>query len=47
MSTGQKGGGAEAAALLPRLFGKNPRSHHKGPTDRVRTEDVKGSNWRR
>ena len=28
-----------AAALLPRLFGKNPRSHHKGATGRVRTED--------
>ena len=28
-----------AAALLPRLFGKNPRSHHKGATDRVRTGD--------
>ena len=26
-----------AAALIPRLFGKNPRSHHKGPTGRVRT----------
>ena len=26
-----------AAALLPRLFGKNPRSHHKGATGRVRT----------
>ena len=25
-----------AAALLPRLFGKNPRSHHKGATGRVR-----------
>ena len=24
-----------AAALLPRLFGTNPRSHHKGATDRV------------
>ena len=30
---------AEAAALLPRLFGKNPRSHHKGTTGRVRTGD--------
>ena len=30
-----------AAALLPLLFGKNPRSHHKGATGRVRT-----SNWR-
>ena len=28
-----------AAALLPRLFGKNPRSHHKGTTGRVRTGD--------
>ena len=28
-----------AAALLPQLFGKNPRSHHKGATGRVRTED--------
>ena len=28
-----------AAALLPRLFGTNPRSHHKGATDRVRTGD--------
>ena len=30
-----------AAALLPRLFGKNPRSHHKGAagTGRVRTGD--------
>ena len=27
-----------AAALLPRLFGTNPRSHHKGATGRVRTE---------
>ena len=26
-----------AAALLPRLFGTNPRSHHKGATCRVRT----------
>ena len=26
-----------AAALLPRLFGINPRSHHKGATGRVRT----------
>ena len=26
-----------AAALLPRLFGKNPRSHHKGATSRVQT----------
>ena len=26
-----------AAALLPRLFGTNPRSHHKGATGRVRT----------
>ena len=25
-----------AAALLPRLFGINPRSHHKGATGRVR-----------
>ena len=24
-------------ALLPRLFGKDPRSHHKGATGRVRT----------
>ena len=30
-----------AAALLPRLFGKNPRSHHKGPTSRVRTGNLK------
>ena len=28
-----------AAALLPRLFGTNPRSHHKGATSRVRTGD--------
>ena len=28
-----------AAALLPRLFGKNPRSHHKGATGRVQTGD--------
>ena len=28
-----------AAALLPRLFGRNPRSHHKGATGRVRTGD--------
>ena len=28
-----------AAALLPRLFGTNPRSHHKGTTGRVRTGD--------
>ena len=28
-----------AAALLPRLFWKNPRSHHKGATGRVRTGD--------
>ena len=28
-----------AAALLPRLFGTNPRSHHKGATGRVRTGD--------
>ena len=27
-----------AAALLPRLLGKNPRSHHKGVTGGVRTE---------
>ena len=27
-----------AAALLPRLFGKNPRSHHKGATCRVQLE---------
>ena len=26
-------------ALLPRLFGTNPRSHHKGAAGRVRTED--------
>ena len=26
-----------AAALLPRLFGTSPRSHHKGATGRVRT----------
>ena len=26
-----------AAALLPRLFGTNPRLHHKGATGRVRT----------
>ena len=25
------------AALLPRLFGTNPRSHHKGATGRFRT----------
>ena len=30
-----------AAALLPRLFGKNPRSHHKGATGRVRTGDLR------
>ena len=28
-----------ATALLPRLFETNPRSHHKGATDRVRTGD--------
>ena len=28
-----------AAALLPRLFEKNPRSHHKGATGRIRTGD--------
>ena len=28
-----------AAALLPRLFRKNPRSHHKGATGRFRTGD--------
>ena len=28
-----------AAALLPRLFRKNPRSHHKGATGRVQTGD--------
>ena len=28
-----------AAALLPRLFGTNSRSHHKGATGRVRTGD--------
>ena len=28
-----------AAALLPRLFGTNPRSHHKGATGRVLTGD--------
>ena len=28
-----------AAALLPRPFGMNPRSHHKGATGRVRTGD--------
>ena len=28
-----------AAALVPRLFGKNPRSHHKGATGRIRTGD--------
>ena len=28
-----------AAVLLPRLFGTNPRSHHKGATGRVRTGD--------
>ena len=28
-----------ATALLPRLFGMNPRSHHKGATGRVRTGD--------
>ena len=28
-----------AAALIPRLFGTNPRSHHKGATGRVRTGD--------
>ena len=28
-----------ATALLPRLFGTNPRSHHKGATGRVRTGD--------
>ena len=32
-----------AAALLPRLFGKNRRSHHKGATDRVRTGDQRPS----
>ena len=29
-----------AAALLPRLFGKNPRSHHKGATGRVTVRTV-------
>ena len=33
-----------AAALLPRLFGKNPRSHHKGANGRVRTGDQTASN---
>ena len=33
------GGRRFAAALLPRLFGTNPRSHHKGATGRVRTGD--------
>ena len=28
-----------AEVLLPRLFGTNPRSHHKGATGRVRTGD--------
>ena len=28
-----------AAALLPRLFGSNPSSHHKGATGRVQTGD--------
>ena len=28
-----------AAALLPRLFGTNPWSHHKGATGRVQTGD--------
>ena len=28
-----------AAALLPRLFGTNPRSHQKGATGRVRAGD--------
>ena len=28
-----------AASLLPRLLRKNPRSHHKGATGRVRTGD--------
>ena len=28
------------AALLPRLLGKNPRSHHKSTTSRARTGDV-------
>ena len=28
-----------AAALSPRLFGTNPRSHHQGATGRVRTGD--------
>ena len=28
-----------ATALLPRLFGMNPRSHHKGATGRVQTGD--------
>ena len=27
-----------AAALLPRLFGTNPRSHHKGATGRFELE---------
>ena len=36
----EHGGGRRfAAALLPRLFGTNPRSHHKGTTGRVRTGD--------
>ena len=29
-----------AAALLPLLFGNNPRSHHKGATSRVRNGDL-------
>ena len=28
-----------AAALLPLLFRKNPRSHHKGATGRIQTGD--------
>ena len=41
---GGRGGGEVigqrfCAALLPRLFRKNPRSHHKGATCRVRTGD--------
>ena len=35
----QNSGWRFSAALLPRLFWTNPRSHHKGATGRVRTGD--------
>ena len=42
--TGPEGRGF-AAALLPRLFEKNPRSHHKGAACRVRTGDQRLPHW--